>query len=290
MLKKRVIAIILVRKGIAVQSIGFSKYLPIGRPEIAAEYFDNWGADEIVLLDISATCENRGPDNDIIQKVAEKISVPLTVGGGIASAGQMMGAVRNGADKICINSAALLQPDIIKQGADILGRQCIVTSIDIAQNTDGAWAVYDHVNRKSSDLFLDEIIQKYETAGAGELLVQVVNRDGTQSGYEVSLFKDLSANAFTPVIAASGAGNPDHFHQLFSQSNVAACAAGNFFHFYEQSIALCKEYLRRQGHHVRIIDHLLYNNHPMDEKGRLKKLEEHALHGLKFQYQQKEVI
>ena len=290
MLKKRVIAIILVQKGIAVQSIGFSKYLPVGRPEIVAEYFDSWGADEIVLLDISATCEKRGPNNDIIQRVAERIRVPLTVGGGITTVKQMMSAVRNGADKICINSTARFQPQIIRQGAETLGRQCIVTSIDILKHSNGKWAVYDHVNGKSSELFLEEMIYKYESAGAGELLIQVVNRDGIRLGYDITFFKDLTTKVLLPVIAAGGAGSPDHLHQLLSQSNVAACAAGNFFHYCEHSIALCKEYLRRKGHHIRIIEHLQYKYHPMDDQGRLKKLDDNALNGLKYRYQKQEEI
>lgn len=240
MLKRRIIAVVVVRDGIAVQSIGFRRYLPLGRPEIAVEFLDRWGVDEIVLADISASRAGRGPDNEMVQRVARTCHVPLTVAGGINSTEHIACLLSNGADKVAINQAARTAPKLITQAAHLFGNQCIVASIDAAPDGDGVHRVHDYITETLVHDTPAQLAHRMQVAGAGEILLNSVNRDGSYCGFDVDLIRSVIDMVTIPVIAVGGAGSLMHFSEAFAVTGVSALAAGNIFHFWEHSVAVLK--------------------------------------------------
>ncbi len=287
--KRRLIGCLVVKGGIVVQSIGFRQYLPVGKPEIAVEFLNNWGIDEIVLLDIDATREGRGPDFTMIERVSKKCFVPLTAGGGIRNLEDMRRLIRHGADKIAINTAAVKSAGLIKQASDVLGDQCIVVSID-ARKVNGKYEVFLDSGREPTGLDPAKFAKQTAAMGAGEIFLNAVDRDGAKQGYDIELIKNVAAAVSIPVIACGGAGHPQHFSEALIKGNATAVAAANYFHFTEHSPVVTKAFLKEQGIDVRLDTYATYEGFSFDDKGRIGKRSESYLDKLRFEYQPKEVI
>ena len=269
MLKKRIIANLIVKNGVVVQSIGFSKYLPVGKPDIAIEFLNKWGVDEIVFTDISASAEAKGPNYEMIRKASEKCFVPLTIGGGITKLEQIKELMQCGADKILINQAAFHTPEFITQAAAVFGNQCIVISIDGIKTKNG-YVVYDYLLKKALELNIYKYAQKVQKAGAGEILINSVDRDGSYLGYDIDLFKKVCSDISIPVIACGGAKNGKHIIELFRETNVSAACASNFFHFVEHSVNITKACIKNE-YNVRIETHADYAENNFDNYMRIIK-------------------
>ena len=288
MLKKRIIANLIVKNGVVVQSIGFSKYLPVGKPDIAIEFLNKWGIDEIVLNDISASVQGKGPDYDMIRKASNKCFVPLTIGGGISKLEQIRELMQCGADKILLNQAAFHTPEFITQAATVYGNQCVVISIDSVETKNG-YEVYDYLLKKSLGLKVDVYAQKVQKAGAGEILVNSVDRDGSYLGYDIDLLKKVCSVISIPVIACGGAKNGKHIIELFRETNVSAACASNFFHFVEHSVNITKACIKNE-YDVRIETHADYAENNFDNYMRIIKKEDHLLKKMLYVKIEKEVI
>jgi cyclase len=251
-LKKRIAASLIVKDGIVVQSIGFKKFLPLGKPAIAIEFLNQWGIDEIILLDISATKNNLEPDYKMIKNAALKSHVPLTVGGGINNVDQMKELMHSGADKISLNYAALTNRDLISKAAHIFGDQCVVVSID-ALNDNGKYKVFDYINKKRLDLSVDKIAAEFQSLGAGEILINSVDRDGSYLGYDIDLINSVCNVVTVPVICCGGAKNAKDFIKVFEETNVSAASAANFFHFTEHSVNVTKSIIKKELDIIKIL-------------------------------------
>src|SRR3989344_5985578 len=246
MLKKRITASLIVKGGRVVQSIGFDRYLPIGSVKICVEFLNAWGIDEIIILDIDATAEARKPDIDFITNISHDIFVPLAVGGCITGIDDIRHLIQHGADKVSINKAAFENPNIIKEAAQVFGAQCIVVSIDAKQKSDGSHEVFLDSGKTATGVDVIEFAKKVEKLGAGEILLNSIDRDGSKKGYDLQLVEKVASVVSLPVIALGGAGQPEHFFQVL-QAGASAAAAGNFFHFTEHSPITLKSYLRTKG-------------------------------------------
>jgi cyclase len=290
-LKKRVIAVLLVKQGVVVQSLGFRRWLPVGRPEIAVEFLNQWGIDEIVLLDIDATRERRLFSVELVRSVARYGFVPLTVGGGIRSVDDMKRLIQSGADKIAINAAALTTPELITQGAEMFGRQCVVISIDAARQRDGSYQAFTNSGRTPSGLGPAELARRSVERGAGEILVNSIDRDGARTGYDLELARLVASGLSVPVILCGGAGHPAHLAEGLAIENVSAVAAANFFHYTEHSVAVAKAYLEKHcAQPVRLETYANYRDFEFDADRRLERKSDQALGELRFEFHPKEVI
>lgn len=277
-----------VRDGIVVQSIGFRRYLPVGRPDIAVEFLSQWGIDEIVLNDLSATRAGRSPDFDMVRKASERCRVPLTVGGGITSLADIHELMHCGADKVALNHILLRNTRLATEAARIFGNQCVVASID-ACLTDKGHRVYDHIERRVLDATPQDHARRLEEAGAGEVLLNSVDRDGMKSGYDIPLIKATTGVISLPLIACGGAGGPAHMRQVFEETQASGVAAGNWFHFQEHSVTVAKA-LCSLKHPVRHETHATYLDNPLDAMGRLAKKSDQALEDLLYLRIEKEEI
>lgn len=271
MLRKRLIGTILVKDDVAVQSYGFKRYTPIGSPVICAEYLDAWGADEIALLDISASKRGSGPNLEMVSKVAAKSRVPLMVGGGICTMKDVHDTVEAGADKIAMNSAFIRQPKLLREASESYGAQCIIASLDAIRTPAGYSLYMDPQGRDiiSAAKFALEL-------GAGEILLNSVDQDGSLGGYALDLVSSVNKTVNIPLIALGGAGAPLHFEELLREPNVAA-AAGNYFQHFEHSIAVLKHHLVSKGFPIRQKSGLEYVNINQTPDGRLKRTPEDLL-------------
>ncbi len=291
MLKKRLVACIVVRGGIAVQSIGFKKYLPIGSAVIAAEFLNKWGIDEIILVDIDNIARKKGVDFSMITEISKKIFVPLTVAGGIRNLEDIRKIVRCGADKISINKLALTNPKIIKEASEIFGSQCIAVSIDAKLNKNGVYKVFSDSGATETDFGAAQWAKQAESLGAGEIFLNSIDRDGSKKGYDLDLVRTISSAVNIPVIAAGGAGHPRHFLEGILDGNASAVAAGNFFHFTEHSPIIVKSYLRRHNIDIRLETYADYDDIDFDEEsGRITKKPDSFLEKLRFEYMSEEII
>lgn len=290
MLKKRIAASLVIKDEIVVQSLEFKRYLPIGDPSITVEFLNQWGIDEILLLDIDATPIKRGPDLELINTISSKIFVPLTIGGGIKTLEQIKKLIRIGADKVSLNSVLFRHPELITEAAKVFGVQCIVASIDVKKDKNGKWRVFRPDTRRLADLDPIKWALKLERLGAGEILLQSVDRDGSKSGYDLELVAAFTKSVKIPVIALGGAGHPDHFNQILTAGGASTAAAGNFFHFTEHSPILIKSYLISRGIDVRIDTFAKYPSAEFDDRGRIIKRSDSYLEDLKFQLIPKEII
>ncbi|MFA4870256.1 MAG: imidazole glycerol phosphate synthase cyclase subunit [Pedobacter sp.] len=288
MLKKRVAASLVVKDGIVVQSIGFKKYLPVGKPTIAIEFLNKWGIDEIILVDISATKNHQEPDFLMIKNAALKCHVPLTIGGGIKTIDQIRELMHCGADKISLNQSALLNRKLISGAANVFGDQCVVISID-ALKTDKGYQVFDYVNQKALDLSIVEFTKEVQDLGAGEILINSVNRDGSYLGYDLDLIDSVCEVANVPVICCGGAKNANDFIKVFNETNVSAACAANFFHFTEHSVNITKSIIKRNLD-IRLETFADYNDSEYDGQLRLNKKTEEVLENMLFIRIEKEVI
>lgn len=288
MLKKRIVATLLVKDNIVVQSLKFNHYLPVGRPAIAIEFLDDWGVDEIILLDISATRNSFSPNYTMVRNGASFCRVPLTVGGGITSKEQVLNLMRCGADKVAFNQIALHQPSLLEETAKMFGSQSVVASID-ALIVDGKHYVYDYLQRKALPVIPAEFARQLQELGAGEILINSVDKDGTQCGFDIKLIADVCAAVTVPVICCGGAGKPQHFIDVLKDTDVSAVAAANFFHFTEHSVTTTKA-LISQSIPIRHETHARYVNNLFDSVGRLLKKEDEELNNLLYYRVEKEVI
>lgn len=289
MLKRRIIAVLTVKDDIVVQSIGFQKYLPIGKPEIAVEFLNKWGIDEIAYNDISATSKGKKPNSELIKKVAKKCFVPLAVGGGISSLEDVRKLTQSGADKVIVNNLLLQNPDVVKSIVENFGSQCLIASLDIKKDID-TYKPYHYLTQKYLPYTLQEWISQIETLGAGELLINSVDRDGSYQGFDIEALKVIQNLTSIPIIALGGAKNAQSFVELFEKTKVDAGAAGNFFHFTEHSVNICKAQINRVQDWVRLETNANYQDNSIDANGRLLKKEDDILEHLLFVKIEKEFI
>ena len=252
MFTKRIIPCLDVNGGRVVKGVNFVNLVDAGDPvEIAAAY-DKAGADELVFLDITASSDNRGTVVDMVRRVAEKVFIPFTVGGGIRTVDDFKVLLREGADKISINSSAINTPELISKAADRFGSQCVVVAIDARRREDGCgWNVYKNGGRIDTGLDAIEWAIKADRMGAGEILLTSMDCDGTKAGYDIELTRLISQNVSIPVIASGGAGTKEHFYDALTEGCADAALAASLFHFKELEIMDLKEYLANKGVSVR---------------------------------------
>lgn len=289
MLKKRIIGVVLVRNGIAVQSIGFRRFLPIGRPEIAIEFLDRWGVDEIVLLETDATSAGETPAVEAVRSFALRCQVPLAVGGGISSVDDVTRIIQAGADKVVINSAGISDPEMVRAAAVRFGAQCIVASIDARREDDGTYMAYTHGGRVPTNRTASDVARGFEKLGVGEILLASIDRDGSKQGYDLDLMRSVVSAVTIPVIGCGGAGHPDHLRAAM-QTGVAAVAAGNFLHFTEHSVIVIKRMLVDHHEPVRLDTYASYDSTLLDSSGRVAKRSDDVLEAMRFRYIPEEVI
>mgnify|MGYP000119976294 CR=1 FL=1 len=252
MFTKRIIPCLDVKDGRVVKGVNFVDLKDAGDPvEIAAAY-DKAGADEVVFLDITASSDHRATVVDMVRKVAANVFIPFTVGGGIRSVEDFRVLLREGADKISINSSALNRPELISEAADKFGSQCVVVAIDARKRADGSgWNVYKNGGR--IDVGLDAVAwaKKAEALGAGEILLTSMDCDGTKSGYDIALTRSIAEAVSIPVIASGGAGTKEHFYDALTEGKADAALAASLFHYKELEIMELKAYLAEKGVSVR---------------------------------------
>lgn len=248
---KRIIPCLDVKDGRVVKGINFMQLIDAGDPVDNAVQYEKEGADEITFLDITATLNNNNTVADMVRRVAEKVFIPLTVGGGIRSVADAKNILRSGADKISVNSAAVLRPELISECADALGTQCVVVAID-AKRSGGSWNVYYGGGRTDSGLDAIEWAVKATELGAGEILLTSIDCDGTKNGYDLELTRKISEAVRVPVIASGGAGKKEHFSDAFTKGGADAALAASLFHYKELNIGELKRYLSSKGIPMRI--------------------------------------
>ena len=250
---KRIIPCLDVNAGRVVKGVNFVNLTDAGDPvEIAAAY-DKAGADELVFLDITASSDARGTVVEMVRKVAEKVFIPFTVGGGIRTIDDFKAILREGADKISVNSAAIMNPNLISEAADKFGSQCVVVAIDAKRRADGSgWNIYKNGGRVDMGIDAVELAMKVNELGAGEILLTSMDCDGTKAGYDIELTKIVSENVSIPVIASGGAGNVQHFYDALTEGKADAALAASLFHFKELEINEVKRYLKEKNVPVRL--------------------------------------
>jgi len=253
MITKRIIPCLDVHDGRVVKGVNFVNLVDAGDPvEIAAAY-DQAGADELVFLDITASSDNRATKVELVRRVAEKVFIPFTVGGGIRTVEDFKAILREGADKVAVNSAAIMNPSLIREAADKFGSQCVVVAIDAKRRADGSgWNIYKNGGRIDMGIDAVEWAVRADKLGAGEILLTSMDCDGTKNGYDIELTRAVSENVSIPVIASGGAGKLEHFYDAFAKGRADAALAASLFHFKELEIREVKEYLRDQGVSVRL--------------------------------------
>lgn len=250
---KRIIPCLDVNAGRVVKGVNFVNLIDAGDPvEIAAAY-DKAGADELVFLDITASSDSRNTVVDMVRKVAEKVFIPFTVGGGIRTIDDFKMILREGADKISINSAAIMNPNLISEAADKFGSQCVVVAIDAKRRSDGSgFNIYKNGGRVDMGIDAVEWAMKVNELGAGEILLTSMDCDGTKAGYDIELTKIISENVSIPVIASGGAGKKEHFYEALMEGKADAALAASLFHFKELEIREVKQYLKEKNVAVRL--------------------------------------
>lgn len=243
MLAKRIIPCLDVRDGKVVKGVNFVGIREVGDPVECAMEYDRQGADEICFLDITATHEGRRTMVDVVRKTAEHVFVPLTVGGGIGSVEDFREILRAGADKVSVNSAAVKNPDLISQAAEIFGSQCVVAAIDAKRDEKGRFKVVVHGGRKDTELDAVEWAKKCQELGAGEILLTSMDTDGCREGFDLELLRAVCSVVSIPVIASGGCGRLEHFSQVFEETGADAALAASLFHFRELTVEEVKEHL-----------------------------------------------
>ncbi|MDI6872971.1 imidazole glycerol phosphate synthase subunit HisF [Candidatus Solincola sp.] len=249
---KRIIPCLDVDKGRVVKGINFVRLRDAGDPVELGEVYDREGADELVFLDITASHEGRELVFDMAARVAEKVFIPFTVGGGIRNLEDIRRMLATGADKVSLNTAAVENPSLVEAAAGRFGSQCVVVAIDAKRRDGSSWEVYVHGGRTPTGLDVLEWAQRVETLGAGEILLTSMDRDGTRLGYDLELTRAVSEAVRIPVIASGGAGNLEHLAEVILEGGADAVLAASIFHYGEYSIRQAKEYLRDRGIPVRL--------------------------------------
>ena len=251
MYAKRIIPCLDLKNGRVVKGTNFVGLRDAGDPVEAAVEYDRQGADELVLLDITASSDARNIMTDIVSRVAESIFIPFTVGGGIRTVEDFTAILRAGADKVSMNSAALKDPSIISNAAKKFGSQCVVVAIDAKRRPDGGWNIYKHGGRLDTGIDAIEWAKKAEALGAGEILLTSMDCDGTKAGYDIPLTRAVSDAVSIPVIASGGAGTLEHFYEGLTDGGADAVLAASLFHYKELEISQVKDYLAEKGVPVR---------------------------------------
>ena len=252
MFTKRIIPCLDVNNGRVVKGINFINLRDAGDPVEVAAAYDKAGADEVVFLDITASSDHRATVVDMVRKVAEKVFIPFTVGGGIRTVDDFKALLREGADQISINSSAINNPRLISDAADKFGSQCVVVAIDARRREDGSgWNVYKNGGRIDTGLDAIEWAMKANALGAGEILLTSMDCDGTKTGYDIELTRMIADNVSIPVIASGGAGTKEHFYDALTEGHADAALAASLFHYKELEIMDLKNYLADRGVSVR---------------------------------------
>ncbi len=252
MFTKRIIPCLDVHNGRVVKGINFVNLKDAGDPVAVAAAYDKAGADEVVFLDITASSDARNTVVDMVRRVAETVFIPFTVGGGIRTVEEFKALLREGADKISINSSAINTPELISDAADKFGSQCVVVAIDAKRRADGSgWNVYKNGGRVDTGLDAVEWAARANKLGAGELLLTSMDCDGTKAGYDLELTKAIAGCVTIPVIASGGAGTKEHFYEALTEGGADAALAASLFHYKELEIMELKQYLAQKGVPVR---------------------------------------
>ena len=253
MLTKRIIPCLDVNNGRVVKGINFVQLRDAGDPVECGEAYSRAGADELVFLDITATSDARNTVADMVRRVAERVFIPFTVGGGIRTTEDMKAILREGADKVSVNSAAILRPEVISEGAMRFGSQCIVVAIDARRREDGSgWNIFRSGGRIDTGIDAVEWAERCQKLGAGEILLTSMDGDGTKAGYDLELTRTIADAVSIPVIASGGAGTREHFYEALTKGGADAALAASLFHYKELEIMEVKEYLRDKGIPVRM--------------------------------------
>tara|TARA_B100000586_G_C20057085_1_gene404603 strand:- start:132 stop:1001 length:870 start_codon:yes stop_codon:yes gene_type:complete len=289
MLKPRIIGVLIIRDNHVVQSIGFNKYLPVGKPEIAVEFLNSWGIDEIIILDISASVKNNHPNINLVKDCASFCHVPLSVGGGVHDLHHIENLIEAGADKVILNSSLIEKPELVTIGARYFGNQSIVGSIDLIKNKDSSYEVVISNGKNKTGIQLEILAKKIEDLGGGEIFLNSVERDGAKNGYDIEMLKIVKNIVNIPVILCGGAGHPLHLLEGI-RAGANAVAVGNYFHYAEHNVILTKKYLKQMDINVRYDNYIRYENIDLDKYFRLQKADEQYLTQLRFQYIPEEKI
>ncbi len=253
MLTRRIIPCLDVTGGRVVKGVRFLDLRDAGDPVEIAERYDHEGADELAFLDITASSDGRDTMTEVVRRTAERVFMPLTVGGGIRVIDDIRRMLNAGADKVSINTAAVERPDFVREAAERFGSQCTVVAVD-ARRVPGEerWELFTHGGRRPTGIDAVEWGVKMEMAGAGEILLTSMDRDGTRDGYDIALTRAMSDALSIPVIASGGVGNLEHLYEGFTDGGASACLAASIFHFRESTIREAKEYLKKRGVPVRL--------------------------------------
>lgn len=250
---KRIIPCLDVKDGRVVKGVNFVNFRDAGDPAEVAAAYDQAGADEVVFLDITASADSRATQLNWVREVAGRVFIPFTVGGGIRTVDDFRAILREGADKISVNSAAIMNPRLISDAADKFGSQCVVVAIDAKRREDeSGWNIYKNGGRIDMGMDAVEWAVKAEKMGAGEILLTSMDGDGTKEGYDLALTKAVAEAVDIPVIASGGAGKLEHFYEALAQAGAEAALAASLFHYKELEIRQVKEYLRDRGVSVRL--------------------------------------
>ena len=250
---KRIIPCLDVKDGRVVKGINFVNLRDAGDPAEVSSAYDKAGADEVVFLDITASADSRATQLEWVRQVASKVFIPFTVGGGIRTVDDFKAILREGADKISINSAAIMNPQLISDAAEKFGSQCVVVAIDAKRRANGdGWTIYKNGGRVDMGIDAVEWAKTAEKMGAGEILLTSMDCDGTKAGYDIALTKAISQSVGIPVIASGGAGTLEHFYDALTEGGAEAALAASLFHYKELEIREVKEYLRNKGVSVRL--------------------------------------
>lgn len=250
---KRIIPCLDVKNGRVVKGINFVNLKDAGDPVAVGAAYDKAGADELVFLDITASSDARNIVIDMVRKVAETVFIPFTVGGGIRTVDDFKMILREGADKVSVNSAAIDNPQLISDAADKFGSQCVVVAIDARRREDGSgWNIYKHGGRIDTGIDAVEWAMQADRLGAGEILLTSMDCDGTKAGYDVELTRIISENVSVPVIASGGAGTKEHFYDALTEGKADAALAASLFHYKELEIMDLKQYLSDRGLSIRM--------------------------------------
>lgn len=250
---KRIIPCLDVKDGRVVKGVNFVNLRDAGDPAEVAAAYDKEGADEVVFLDITASSDSRNTQLEWVRKVASQVFIPFTVGGGVRTVDDFKAILREGADKIAINSAAIMNPQLIRDAADKFGSQCVVVAIDAKRREDGTgWNIFKNGGRVDMGMDAVEWAKKAAQLGAGEILLTSMDGDGTKAGYDIELTKAVAEAVDIPVIASGGAGTLEHFYDALTEAKAEAVLAASLFHYKELEISQVKEYLKDRGISVRL--------------------------------------
>jgi len=289
-LKQRIIAVLPILNGIVVQSMGFKRFLPVGKPPVAVEHLNRWGIDEIAMLDISRSASSGFALQTYVADVAPYCLVPLAAGGGIRTIDHVRDVIKSGADRVILNTAVFDNPALLSHAAERFGIQCIIAAIDARQTDGGRYEAFVDGGARATGMHPIQLAKQAEDSGAGEILLQNIDRDGAKTGYELELIEEVASAVSIPVIALGGVGVPNHFLPAAKIEGVGGLAAGNYFHYTEHTATVAKAALAAGGVRLRHDSYADYRESKINAQGRLQKLPDKKLEALLFVHYTDEVI